>query len=64
MPVALSSGPAVERPVGVLLVYAETRIVPAHIARDEAFRTTLHAGPPRGVFLYTIRAGRDRSGIR
>jgi signal transduction histidine kinase len=40
-------------PVSVLLVYAETRTVPAHIARDEAFRATLHAGLPSGVFFYT-----------
>jgi signal transduction histidine kinase len=40
-------------PVSVLLVYAETRTVPAHIARDEAFRATLHAGLLGGVFFYT-----------
>jgi signal transduction histidine kinase/ABC-type uncharacterized transport system substrate-binding protein len=52
---AVPSAGAVARrhPVSVLLVYAETRTVPAHIARDEAFRATLHAGLPGGVFFYT-----------
>ena len=42
-----------ERSVSVLLMYAENRLLPATVAQDEAFRATLQAGLPHGVFFHT-----------
>jgi signal transduction histidine kinase/ABC-type uncharacterized transport system substrate-binding protein len=58
MLLALSAAPlagaaAPERPVSVLLVYAEQRTAPAVIAQDEALRAALQAGLPHGVFFHT-----------
>jgi hypothetical protein len=52
--VAAPAGAALpERPVGVLLLYAQARILPAVIAQDEGLRTELQAGLPHGVFFHT-----------
>jgi hypothetical protein len=44
---------APERPVSVLLVYAEAKTLPGHQAQDEAFRKARQAGLPRGAFFHT-----------